>query len=136
MNREQAKLLAPIICALAAGSAIQLKSKTGTGATFLLDKPDVDMHFDSLGKHWEASIAPKPPKQKFARIALCNLENLTPNNCVDFPCHQIQSRTPSDGVNWSPVEVIIRKGHCKDFEQHPTFVKWLSAEFPLTTQHT
>lgn len=130
MNRAQAKLLAPIICAYAAGSKIEWQNSSGKWLPCMIE----DDLYVCIQNNIKLRIAPKPPKQKFARIALCNLANLTLDNCVDFPCHQIQSRTPSDGMTWSPVEVIIRKGHCKDFEQHPVFVKWLSNEFQLTTQ--
>jgi len=130
MNRAQAKLLAPIICAYAAGSKIEYQNP--------IDKHwypahPIDCNFERFGD-WKLRIAPKPPKQKFARIALCNLAKLTLENCIGFPCKQIQSCIPLNEEDWAPVEVIIRKGHCKDFEQHPVFVKWLSNEFQLTTQ--
>ncbi len=134
-NKEQlcAKHLASMICAFAAGSAIQTRHVQLSDNKWSPMQRGVRQMLELLENGWELRIAPKPPKQKFARIALCNLAKVDANNIHTFPMG-IQQIACQKEPGWIPAEVIIRKGRCKEFEQHPTFVKWLSDEFPLTTQ--
>lgn len=130
MNRNQAKLLAPIICAFAAGSVIEWRKK---GTSNWVNEPmGIEPNFERcIQEGIELRIAPKPPKVKLARIALCNLAKVDDENFATFPTTGVQPKAMEEG--WLAAELIVRGGDCDLFEQHPTFVKWISEPFQLVS---
>ena len=106
MNREQAKLLAPIICAFAAGSTIEVRS-TKNPQYKAWDSRGLEDDFcpDALLKFGaEIRIAPKPPKVKEAKLAL---------------------------VLEGSATAIVTKGKWELMEKSPDFLKWISEPFKL-----
>lgn len=129
MNRNQAKLLAPIICAFAAGSSIEWMP-SGQKRWYPVNTNECD--FDGFIQNGASlRIAPKPPKVKFARIALCNLAKVDDENFATLPTTGVQPKVMEEG--WLAAELIVRGGDCDLFEQHPTFVKWISEPFQLVS---
>lgn len=130
MNRNQAKLLAPIICAFAAGSAIEARHPLIGSFDWINVPMGIEPNFEHcIQEGIELRIAPKPPKVKLARIALCNLAKVSDENFATFRTTGIPLKAPEEG--WLPAEIIVRGGECKSFEQHPTFIKWISEPFKL-----
>lgn len=135
MNRTQAKLLAPIICAFAAGRTIewQNKQKLQNEPWNVVDDKRGGFDFAAWSVHVNFRIAPKTPKPKFARLALCNLDKVDANNVSALP-YVVQIKAAAiNEPGWIPAEVIVRKGHCDKFAKHPAFVKWLTNDFQLLT---
>lgn len=135
MNRTQAKLLAPIICAFAAGSTIewQHKQKLQNEPWNVVDDKHGGFDFAAWSVHVNFRIAPKPPKPKFARLALCNLDKINGENLNAFPRSAQVKWHATVEPGWVPAEVIVRKKHCDEFAKHPAFVKWLTNDFQLLT---
>lgn len=132
MNRTQAKILAPIICAFAAGSNIQARDPRVGAHWYPFHATNLPIE-NAIELGLELRIAPKPPKPKFARLALCNLDKVDANNVSALP-YVVQIKAAAiNEPGWIPAEVIVRKGHCDKFAKHPAFVKWLTADFQLLT---
>lgn len=129
MNHNQAKLLAPIICAFAAGSKIEWQPH-GQSNWYPVNPHECSFE-DFIRNGIKLRIAPKPPKTKLARIALCNLAKITDENFATFPTTGVQPKVMEEG--WLAAELIVRGGDCDLFEQHPTFVKWISEPFQLVS---
>jgi hypothetical protein len=103
MNRNQAKLLAPIICAFAAGSVIEWRKK---GTSNWINEPmGIEPNFERcIQEGIELRIAPKPPKVKEAKLAL---------------------------VLEGSATAIVTKGKWELMEKSPDFLKWISEPFKL-----
>lgn len=130
MHQSHAKTLAPIICAFAAGSRIQTQSPSDK--RWFTVPPGDGIDFEKcIQNEIFLRIAPKPPKVKLARIALCNLAKITDENFATPPTTGIQPKAMEEG--WLTAEIIVRGGDCALFEQHPAFVKWISEPFQLVS---
>ena len=128
MYQSHAKTLASIICAFAAGSRIQMQSPYNK--QWFNVPPGDSIDFEKcIENNISLRIAPKPPKVKLARIALCNLAKVTDENFATFPATGVQPKAMEE--DWLAAELIVRGGDCDLFEQHPTFVKWISEPFQL-----
>lgn len=102
MNREQAKLLAPILCAYAAGSTIEWQPQ-GSSRWHKVDNQEA--YWDSfIHNGHKLRIAPKPPKVKEAKLAL---------------------------VLGGECTAIVTKGKWELMEKSPDFLKWISEPFKL-----
>lgn len=106
MNRDQAKLLAPIICAFAAGSQIEWQPPHQE-EWYPIGQPndDPNCYFESfIQNNVRLRIAPKPPKVKEAKLAL---------------------------VLEGSATAIVTKGKWELMEKSPDFLKWISEPFKL-----
>lgn len=114
MNREQAKILAPIVAAFAAGSTIEARNKQ----TMFINWRKIEGVFDmeaSLKTGWEFRIAPKPQKKQIVNIALFN--------------------TAEQG-KWNPAYVLVPKRHVNTAKRANGFIRWLAEDIELKRNET
>lgn len=136
MNQERAKLLAPVICAFAAGSLLQYQQIPYQDRTFgWVDFGWVDFdpiahapNFEDTQFNWR--IKPKAAKEHEVCIALVNLAKLNDDNIPLGFTAQLIKREKHE-PKWIPAEVIVKKSKMEDFKQLPIFVKWLSNPIQL-----
>lgn len=101
MNRQQAKILAPIICAYAAGSRIEWQDFCNNWHVHIPTEVSLEALLDA---GYKLRIAPKPPKVKEAKLAL---------------------------VLGGECTAIVTKGKWELMEKSPDFLKWISEPFKL-----
>ena len=115
MNREQAKILAPIVAAFAAGSTIEVRNHQ---AVKVSDWRKIEGVFDMeacLKAGWEFRIAPKPPKKQLINIALFNI---------------------AGQGGWEPAYVLIPKRHAGTATRANGFIRWLAEDVELKRNET
>lgn len=113
MNRDQAKILAPIIAAFAAGSAIEARHPRFAPNWYKLDEIfDMD---EDLRTGWEFRIAPKPPKKQIVNIALFNA---------------------AEQGGWEPAYVLVPKRHVNTAKRANGFIRWLAEDIELKRNET
>lgn len=113
MNREQAKILAPIVAAFAAGSTIEARNNQT-----MINWRKIEGVFDMeayLKAGWEFRIAPKPPKKQLINIALFN--------------------TAEQG-GWEPAYVLIPKRYAGTATRANGFIRWLAEDIELKRNET
>lgn len=131
MNKDRAKLLAPVICAFAAGSLLQYQQVPSKGRTFQwvdLDPAVQEPDFANTRFNWR--IKPKATKEREVCIALVNLAKIDDGNIPIGFTTQLIKREKHE-PSWIPAEVIVKKSQMEDFKQLPIFVKWLSNPIQL-----
>jgi hypothetical protein len=113
MNREQAKILAPIVAAFAAGSTIEVRNnQTMFNWRKIEDVFDMEAY---LRAGWEFRIAPKPQKKQIFNIALFN--------------------TAEQG-KWNPAYVLVPKRHANTTKRSNGFIRWLAEDIELKRNET
>lgn len=116
MNRNQAKILAPIVTAFAAGSIIQARhTKYSDGKWVRADGKEYADLEGLVTSGWELRIAPKPPKKQICNIGLFNIGQ--------------------DG-NWIPGYVLVPKHQTKTAAHANGFVRWLAENVELKRNET
>lgn len=116
MNREQAKILAPIIAAFAAGSHIQARHTEYSENKWCTIKDKRPVNFGAeLDIGWQFRIAPKPPKKQLINIALFN--------------------TAEQG-GWEPAYVLIPKRYAGTATRANGFIRWLAEDIELKRNET
>lgn len=113
MNREQAKILAPIVAAFAAGSTIEARNNQT-----MFNWRKIEGAFDmeaNLKTGWEFRIAPKPQKKQIVNIALFN--------------------TAEQG-KWNPAYVLVPKRHAGTATRANGFIRWLAEDVELKRNET
>ena len=113
MNREQAKILAPIVAAFAAGSTIEVRNNQT-----MFNWRKIEGVFDMeacLKAGWEFRIAPKPPKKQLINIALFNI---------------------AGQGGWEPAYVLIPKRHAGTATRANGFIRWLAEDVELKRNET
>lgn len=113
MNREQAKILAPIVAAFAAGSTIEVRNNQT-----MFNWRKIEGVFDMeacLRAGCEFRIAPKPQKKQIVNIALFN--------------------TAEQG-KWNPAYVLVPKRHANTTKRSNGFIRWLAEDIELKRNET
>ena len=116
MNREQAKILAPIVAAFAAGSHIQARHTEHSKNEWYTVKDKRPVNFGAeLDIGWQFRIAPKPQKKQIFNIALFN--------------------TAEQG-KWNPAYVLVPKHHANTTKRSNGFIRWLAEDIELKRNET
>ena len=113
MNRNQAKILAPIVAAFAAGSVIEARhQQISPKWKRVPEQIDLD---SALENNWELRIAPKPQKKQIINIALFNA---------------------AEEGGWTPTYVLIPKRHAETATRANGFIRWLAEDVELKRNET
>lgn len=125
MTPQQAKKLAPFMCAYADGSEVWYSLNNEEVWYPVTNRIDwVYLADDNI----ELRKKPKPPATRTMKIALFNGASVS--ETPSFPFQGVVDSSKCH-TGWIPVKAEVAKGNWNKAENTPGFIKWLSTEFQL-----